>query len=289
LIIPVPIKGGKMTKISNVTRQSKEPITDIPLLNVTKVGIISRNYSYVYDNGHRDFSYSMPDVLKFLDNKECDTAIFSLFSINCRNEFSVLDVLKKLGLKHIKTVLLEEFKDGTQRQGVDFGFGFVVFYLTAQGWKEYRLKQKFGTLKGMKKGEINDFVKEEMPNRFLGNFCVLLCGEINGVKYSKKDKKVNDNFGLRESIPNKVKIILNPTHDRMIRHEMPCKKKFLSENGRWVISVWNKGKVYKDGKVRKELNPAWSVFYDGKEKAVDLIQNKFGVEIGILDATIPTH
>ena len=275
-----------MTKNTGVIQQSKNITTGfIPSLIISKIGIISRDYSHNYGNEHRDFSYSMPNVLKLLDNEKCDTALFSLFSIDRRNKFSVLNVLKKCELEHIKTVLLEEFKDGTPRLGVDFGF--VVFYLTAQGWKEYRLEQKFGTLKDMKKGEINDFVTKEMPKRFLGNCCVLLCGEINGVKYSMEDKQVNDEFGLRKSIPNKVKIILNPTHDRMIRHEMPCKKKFLSENGPWVISVWNKGKVYKDGKVRKEPNPAWSVFYDGKEKAVDLIQNEFGVEIGIFD-TVPS-
>ena len=64
---------------------------------------------------------------------------------------------------------------------------------------------------------------------------------------------------------------------------MKLKRQFLSENGRWVISVWNKGKKDKNGKVRDGFNPAWTVFHNGKEKKVDLIPNQLGVEIGILD------
>ena len=110
----------------------------------------------------------------------------------------------------------------------------------------------------------------------------MLCGESNGVKYSRDSKAVHDDFRLRKSIPEQAKIILNPVHDRMTRFEMNLKREFLSKNDRWVISVWNKGKVDKNGKVKDGKRPAWTIFYDGKEKAVESIP-EFGVEIGILD------
>ena len=135
----------------------------------------------------------------------------------------------------------------------------------------------------MKKTEVDNFVANEVPRRVMGNCCVLLCGETNGVKYSKHDKKIHDTFGLREAIPSAVNIILNPIHDRMTRFEMKLKGQFLSENSRWVISVWNKGKQDKNGKTKDGNGPAWTVFHDGNEIDVPRIPNEFGVEIGTLN------
>lgn len=269
-----------MKKSSGVAQQPKYGITRSgPSLNISKIGMISRDYRYKYDNGYRDFSHVMPDVLKFLDEKGCDAVLFSLFSIVPRNSFCIPIILKYLGLKSIKVVFLEEFKDGKPREADRF----IVYHLTDKQWDEYVFYQKFGTIAGMKQDDINDFVQKEMPKRILGNCCVLLCGETNGVKYSPKNKHIEDTFGLREAIPHESRFVLNPIHDRMTRFEMKLKRQFLSENGRWVISVWNKGKEDKNGKVKDGFNPAWTVFHNGKEKKVDLIQNQFGVEMGILD------
>ncbi|PIU55320.1 MAG: hypothetical protein COS89_07690 [Deltaproteobacteria bacterium CG07_land_8_20_14_0_80_38_7] len=69
----------------------------------------------------------------------------------------------------------------------------------------------------------------------------------------------------------------------MTRFEMKLKRQFLSENKRWVISVWNKGKQDKNGKVKDGPDPAWTVFYNGNEKKVSSIQNNLNLEIGVLD------
>ena len=269
-----------MTKSGGGTRQPKNGISgSVPSLNISKTGIISRDYRCKYENGYRDFSHAMPKVLKFLDEQGCDAVLFSLFSIISRDSFRVLVVLKQLGLKSIKAVFLEEFQDGETRKADRF----IVYHLIDQGWDDYGFCQKFGTITGMRQEEISDFVKEEMRKRIFGNCCVLLCGETNGVKYSPKDKQIKDTFGLRAAIPHESRIVLNPIHDRMTRFEMKLKRQFLSENGRWVISVWNKGKEDNNGKVRDGFNPAWTAFHNGKEKKVDLIQNQLGVEIGILD------
>jgi hypothetical protein len=150
-------------------------------------------------------------------------------------------------------------------------------------WKQYEFRQVFASLTRMKQDRIQNFVNKEMPKRVLGNFCVLICGESNGVKYSPKDKKVHDTFGLMGAIPEGTKIILNPIHDRMRRFEMKLKRQFLSRNNRWVISVWNKGKRDKNGNVRDGNGPAWTVFHDEKEVVVAPVQNELGVEIGMLD------
>ena len=250
---------------------------EAPCLTVAKVGIVSRDYRHRYENGFRDFSHMLPRVLALLDEKGCDTVLFSLFSIIARSPFRFS--IHTRHLRHIKSVLYEEFTDGSKRKVKRF----VVFCRSADRWKEYPLEQRFGSLKDKKEAEILDFVDKELPQRILGNCCILLCGESNGVKYSRSDKSVHDVFGLRRAIPKQASIILNPIHDRMTRFEMAKKREFLSRNGRWVISVWNKGKEGKNGKTRDGRLPAWTVFHNGVAKEIESIPNRLGLEIGILD------
>ena len=266
-----------MTKSLNDVMQEKiEKNAAKPCLQITKLGIVSREYDHKYENGYKDFSHALPDVLKLLDQSGCDAVVFSLFSIVPRKSFNPYTCFK--GLKNIKAVLFEEFKDEEKRKR-----GRYVVYHLSKGWQEYDFLQQFGTLAGKKKDDIIDFVDKEIPRRIMGNCCVLLCGETNGVKYSPKDKKVHDVFKLRNSIPKTANIILNPIHDRMTRFEMKLKRQFLSENGRWVISVWNKGKKDRNGRSKDGKGPAWTVFYDGEEIVVTPIENQLGVEIGILN------
>jgi hypothetical protein len=193
-------------------KQIKSAKTDsAPCLRISRLGIVSRDYRHKYENGFRDFSQVMLEVLQLLDSKECDAALFSLFSLIPRDGFSVQNVLKEL--KHVKAVFLEEFEDGKERKAMRF----VVYHRKPQGWREYEFVQKFGTITGMPKKDIQDFVKNEMPKRILGGCCVLLCGETNGVKYFSKDKEIKDAFGVRAAIPKNANVILNPIHDRMTR------------------------------------------------------------------------
>lgn len=262
-----------MTKAREITIQpSIGPIKSKPNLNIFKVGVVTRDYQR-----YRDFSDVFPQLLAQLDNQGCDTVLFSLFSIipmkghNCRNAFG--------SLKNIKAICLEEFQDGKTRTAGRY----VIYCRTASGWEEYEFYQIFGTITGMPENKILDFVQEEIPKRILGNCCVLLCGETNGVKYSQGDRKIHDIFGLRKAIPQNVNVVLNPIHDRMTRFEMKLKRQFLSENNRWVISVWNKGRQDRNGRIRDGNGPAWTVFHNGNELDVPRIQNDLGVEIGVVN------
>jgi len=248
-----------------------------PSLKVRKIGIVTRDYQLKFPNGYRDFSHTLSQVVKLLDGKGCDTVLFSLFSIIPRKGYDSHIFLN--GLNNIKTILLEEFQDGKSRKAGRY----VVYYRAQSGWKEYEFYQVFGTVTGMRHDEIYDFASNEIPKRVLGNCCVLLCGETNGVKYSKGDKKIHDTFGLRKAIPTNANVILNPIHDRMTRFEMKLKRQFLSENNRWVISVWNKGKQDKNGRTKDGNGPAWTIYHDGDEVEIQMAQNDFGVDIGVLD------
>ena len=256
-----------------------DELKEAPLLEIRRIGIVSRDYRHRYQNGFRDFSYRMPEILELLDKKGCDAVIFSLYSI-CDESFNPKLLL--MSRKKIRLVILERFRDGRKRKA---GSKFV--YMKTNGrWSEFTLEQEFGSLKKVPKDKVIEFVKDFSSRRVCGNWCILLCGETNGVTYSKKDKKVHDRYGLRKAIPENARIVLNPVHDRMTRFEMERKRQYLSKKGRWLISVWNKGKEFKDGRTRDGKDPAWQVYRNGKRVPVDPVRNDLDVEIGILD--IPT-
>lgn len=273
------LKKSDVTKKFKINKEKKPPS-----LNIRKIGVVSRNYQYKFKNGFRDFSNTLPDILSLLDKNGCDTVLFSLFGIISRESYNLGTALD--GLKNIKVIFLEYFQDGEERHQERF----VTHHLTEQGWSDYEFKQAFGTITGMSKNNIEDFINIEFPQRIMGNACVLLCGETNGVKYSPKEKAVFDSFSLRASLPKKLDIILNPIHDRMTRFEMKLKRKFLSEHGRWVVSVWNKGKKDKNGDVKDGYSPAWTAYYNGQEISIPSIEHDIqNIEIGILDLVSPNH
>jgi hypothetical protein len=279
-----------------------------PRLKARRVGIVSRDYRQKF-GGKMDFSSVLKGVLELLDKKKCDTVLFSLWTII--RGYPVKKLLNTMDLNHIKAVLYEEFDMGTKSTAAKKQKKFpaqpgstcyVVCYRQIDEWREYKLKQALGSLNASKVDReaaekagktVKDWMdakidclKNDMPRRMLGNCCVLLCGETNSVKYTKKSKSVRDDFGIRKSLRKEVRVILNPIHDRMTRFEMKLKRRFLSHDDRWVVSVWNKGKEDKNGRVRDGDDPAWTIFRNGgkKEIVVTPINNhQMNLEIGVLE------
>lgn len=256
-----------------------------PCLNIRKIGIVSRDYTKKMENDFHDFSSVLSETLHFLDNQGCDSVLFSLFTIANREKYSTLRICKQL--RNISAVFYEEYEEKTKNPSKwKVNKNTCVYRQKNGAWGKYSYEQWFGRLAGLRKGFIEDFVKNEIPKRILGNCCILLCGENNGVKYAKtSSKEIEDTFKLRASIPGSARIILNPIHDKMRRFEMKMKRDFLSENKRWTVSVWNKGKVDKNGKIVDGPSPAWTVHYDGHEisSAIENISPIQGIEIGVVD------
>jgi hypothetical protein len=185
---------------------SSDRITgDAPSLNITKLGIVSRDYGHRFGNGNRDFSHALPKVLKILDDQGCDAVLFSLFSIDPRTSNKLSSLLNSL--LNVNAVFLEEYTDNQENRLVG---RYVVHHRTTDGWREYELFQRFPSLTEMSETDMINFVQDEMPKRILGNCCVLLCGESNSVKYSRNDREIQDNCRLRSSIPDGANIVLNP-------------------------------------------------------------------------------
>ena len=261
--------------------------TGLPKIFINKLGIVSHDYRNIESNGYRDFSFFFNEVISYLDDNKCDSILFSLYTIVQRDSFNVINYLESL--KNIKTIFIEEFSDDGGIRDVTRN---VVYYKTSEGWEEYELFQKFPKLqytKTFRYNIISPFIEEVKNERIFGNCTVLLCGESNIVKAEKENykfKKIGDVYGYLHAVPDSVRVIINPIHDKMIRYEMKEKRKFLSENDRWVVSVWNKGKEDKNGTEKDGVGPAWTIFHDGKEVLIDIvctIPSESKIEIGILD------
>lgn len=65
---------------SRIATSETKTTDSIPILTLSRIGLISRNYNKTFQNGRRDFSQVLPDVLKRLDEKGCDAAL-SLYSV----------------------------------------------------------------------------------------------------------------------------------------------------------------------------------------------------------------
>ena len=69
----------------------------------------------------------------------------------------------------------------------------------------------------------------------------------------------------------------------MVRFEMKIKRAILSQNGRYCISVWNRGM-----KKANEAKIPWTAFYNGEditykiEEIANPIAEQPGVRIGVL-------
>jgi len=272
--------------IENSTAQKRadnSKISEAPDLRISKIGIVARDYRG--SNGKSDFAKNIIDILEYLDSKGCDSVLFSLFTLLRSNSLKIktLD-----NFKSIKSIFVEEFEFKGQTRDVTV---YKVYSRRANKWKINEFTQKFGTLKYTKtfnKEVIAPFIEEVKKERIMGNCVLLLCGETNIVKYSKKEKKIEDAFDFLKHIPPTTKLILNPIHDKMTRFEMKLKRQFLSMNGRIVISVWNKGKTFSNGQTRDGIKPPWTVYLNGKEievnrENIELQNNTSEIDVGILD------
>jgi hypothetical protein len=108
-----PRPRNKIIELGDATPSNKtEPA---PRLTVAKIGIVSRDYNEV-----SDFSAAFSAVMAVLEEKGCDTVLFSPWSIDTRKARR-----PSVRLRRIKSVLYETFAgNGKKRKGKEF----VIFH-----------------------------------------------------------------------------------------------------------------------------------------------------------------
>jgi len=124
---------------------------------------------------------------------------------------------------------------------------------------------------------------DDLPSRQIGTALLVICGETNIASLVRGSDEFYDPFGFADRLRDlKTCLVLNPIHDYMRRYEMREKRRFYSQDGRTVVSVWNQGKG-------KEAWLPWTVFHDGEERTdpVTELETPFeerpDIRIGIID------
>lgn len=259
-------------------------------IHVSRVALISHDYSKRQGRarkdalGRFDFSGVMTRVLRTVDKKKVDTAVFSLFTIH--GSPGDAQALSPDDCSTLRVVALEVYggahskmspPDDVKRRGAN---EFIVFVREGKTWTPFAcFQQAFGKRVGV---DIPGFVRHELPRRVCGDIAFLLCGEINALKYVPANKRVEDVDGVLTGL-GELKAIFNPIHDKMTRFEMRLKQEHLSRNGRYVLSTWNKGKRNIAGNTTDGPSPAWRVFHNGILVFPEPLHNDLGIEIGVIE------
>lgn len=232
-----------------------------------KAALVSRNY-----RTEKDFSSCYSEVIKAADENQCDTVIFSMWSLHSGNKSFDKDYIFQ-NSQNIKRIFLET--GNIEEQGnPDKMKNFKTEVWLKNKEKPEKIYQIFA------KASEDEFLKktlaETFDKRIFDGCGLMLCGESNIIKYRQSTKKPDDVYGISNILnKNNVRFIINPVHDYMIRHEMKKKRAFLSLNKRYTVSVWNLGKVSSSGKKINEAYHPWTVFYNGEDitESVEEINN----------------
>jgi hypothetical protein len=235
-IRPVPVSASP----HSVKKESTE---------FRKIALVAHDYNVPDSRGLYDYSEHFARINKLCDDQGCDTILYALHTWDSRSSVARTHDAIFGGLQQVQRVVLEVGQPTESFEHVE---------VWVRGRPEPILaSQKFASSKSSFADKYA-FVAD-LPSRRIGDALLVLCGETNIVKLKRATKTFEDEFGFCDRVKeSKTRLILNPIHDYMKRPEMRKQRKFYSQDGRTVISVWNKGKG-------KEAWLPWTVFHDGEE------------------------
>lgn len=200
-----------------------------------------------------DFAGHTKTIAELSDAHGCDTILYSLFSLHLgagawtTNYEMIFGASKKL-----KTVILE---------AGDLSAGKTRVEMWHRGERQpqvhYRLFAKSSDSDEQKQKLVSDF-----KDRKFDDSALLICGEANILRTVRGTKnKVLDDYGFVKKLDEcGTRFIFGPAHTAFKRYEMPIKKRALSANDRYFISVWCKDKY-----TGREPEKPWQVFHDGND------------------------
>ncbi|WP_347357905.1 hypothetical protein [Bdellovibrio sp.] len=212
-----------------------------------KVALVSQDVSGF------DFAGHTQKIAEMCDEHGCDTILYSLFSLHLgAGAWTTTRDMIFGASKRLKTIILE---------AGDLSAGKTRLEVWHRGEEKPQVHHRL-----FAKSSDSDEQKQQLALKFkerrIGNAALLICGELNIVKTIRGHKsKVIDEYGIMKQLEEYgTRVIFGPAHTAFKRFELPIKKKALSANGRYFVSVWCKDKY-----LGREPEKPWQVFYDGQD------------------------
>lgn len=244
---------------------------------ISLTALVTQDYNVADSRGLYDYSEHCHRINKLCDGQGCDTILYGLYTWDEPSPVERTHAAIFEGLKHVQRIILEVGMDPHHR---------VEIWLRGQETPNLAY-QRFAS-SSASSTEKQQFL-DDLPSRQFGDDLLMICGETNIASLVRGGGEFYDPFEFTPRLDDmKIRVILNPIHDYMRRYEMREKRRFYSQGGRTVISVWNKGKG-------KEAWLPWTVFHDGEERT-DLVQeietpfsDRPDIRIGVVEVNQRTN
>jgi hypothetical protein len=218
-----------------------------------------------WDHGFDPF---LADVAATAEAEGCDTVVYALWSHDLR-KMKPLDEARVFGsTKKVQTAVLEVL-DGKDAR----------IEVWRRGAAPHSFQQRF-TRSSSSPSSKQAFM-DGLPARTFGSTLMMACGETNIVSTRRDSDEIVDPFDFRGWLKKKrPRLILNPSHSYMRRHEMATKRALYSK-GRTLLTVWNRGEKPPESQL------PWQAFVDGKERTDDIHEVEFPktneIRIGVFE------
>jgi hypothetical protein len=220
-----------------------------------------------------DYSEHFTRINKLCDEQGCDTILYALYTWDSTSPIARTHDSIFERLEHVRRVVLEVGKPPDS-------FDHVEVWVRGQQ-QPILAHQRFATSSSTT-GDKQQFIAD-LPSRQIGTALLVICGETNIASLVRGSDEFYDPFSFADRLRDlNARLMLNPIHDYMRRYEMREKRRFYSQGGRTVVSVWNQGKG-------KEAWLPWTVFHNGEEwtDRVQEIERPFverpDIRVGILE------
>ena len=254
-----------------VPASAKQPVgTSSP--EIRKIALVAHDYNLPDSRGLYDYSEHFTRINKLCDDQGCDTILYALYTWDSTSPVARTHDSIFGGLKHVQRVVLEVGQPPDS-------FDHVEVWVRDQQ-QPLLAHQRFATSTSPT-SEKQQFL-DDLPSRQIGTALLVICGETNIASLVRGSDEFYDPFSFADRLRDlKTRLVLNPIHDYMRRYEMREKRRFYSQGGRTVVSVWNRGKG-------KEAWLPWTVFHNGEEwtDRVNEVETPFAerpdIRIGII-------
>lgn len=237
--------------------------------------LVSGSYSEDSLEGQQGFNQKqLNHISQIASQTKTQNLVFSLFSHCSKNQgrfdankiFKECPKLKMIALEigdlwEEEDLIMEVHQRGNEKP-IRFKRHFACGADPLSAKEEFMKESR----KGIRKARGLDFI---------------YCGSINIIRYSRIQKRMMDEFNFLDTLKD-IHTIFVPFHTAPKRWEIAEKQKFISQEGRLIITLWNKMQ-------RPERRTPWRAFYNGVEcsdminEISDSFLNQNGIRIGGLN------